>query len=244
MKQQIKHCKEFLLKAEHDTGNALREILQAIIYGTKIRFKLYNPEYYFLKNSAPQFLKLKENSGIRDKIFTVSPYYISWDNDECYLIAYDSKTDTAKGRRLSHFKISQMANVTMTDEDIVPIEEIEEFERYSQSGGSFSWGLYQIEHLNMTSDNLEILNFTIHFKKEFLPKFLSCFGSNSKYGQIPNRSATEEMEFQAVITVPESEGIYQWLMQNSGTVKVVSPKKLRENLIERHIQALKDLKAA
>ena len=244
LKQQVKHCKGFLRKAEHDTGITLREILQSIIYGKKIRFKLYDPTYNFLKNSAPQFLKLKKNLGIRDKIFTVSPYNVSWDNDECYLIAYDQKTDTAERRRLSHFKISQIANVKMTDEEIVPIEEISEIARYSQSSGTFSWNQYQIEHLNMAHDNSELLNFTIYFKEEFLQKFLSCFGLNAKYEKISNRSATEKMKFQAVITVPESEGIYQWLMQNSCEVKVVSPKKLRENLIERHIQALKDLKAA
>ena len=138
LKQQVKHCTGVLRKAEHDTGIAIREILQSVVFGKKIRFKLYDPAYNFLKNSAPQFLKLKENLGIRDKIFTVSPYYISWENDECYLIAYDPKTDSAEGRRLSHFKISQMANVKMNDEDIVPIEEISELARYSQSSGTFS----------------------------------------------------------------------------------------------------------
>ena len=256
LKQQTKHFKEELRKTKRDTLPTVYEISRAVVEERKIQFKLYDPDYFDSPDSAHKFEKIrnnfksaKERNNARDKIYTVSPYHITCNNDEYFLIAYDPKQDNDGWRHLSHFKISQIAEVKILEESITPIENITEIQRYlkkTDSNPIFSWFQYQAEHFNMTTDNAKMLTFTVYFKKEFLPEFRARFGDEFKHSPAPvsNRSETDKMDFQAILTLPETEGLYQLLMQYSNELTVVSPQSVRDNLIERYQKALCNLKAA
>ena len=255
LKQQTKHFKEELRKTKRDTLPTVYEISRAIVEERKIQFKLYDPNYFDSPDSAHKFQKIKkkfksaeERKKARDKIYTVSPYHITCNNDEYFLIAYDPKQDNDGWRHLSHFKISQIAEVKILEESITPIEDITEIAQYlkfdTASNPIFSWIRYQNQHFNMTTDNSKNLTFTVYFKKEFLPEFISLFGDRFKHEPVPKRSETDEWDFQAKLNLPETEGLYQLLMQYSNELTVVSPNPVRDNLIERYQKALRNLKVA
>lgn len=134
--RQIRCWQGIRRKPARDILPLLFELLRAVIDGKKIKFKMY--ERNFLnKNGVEKFQKAKqenfwldENVG-RDKVFKVSPYFLTWDNDEIYLIAHWSKNDVPEGRRLSHFKVSLIGDLKTLDEDIEPLSRINEFARYA-----------------------------------------------------------------------------------------------------------------
>lgn len=195
-------------------------------------------------NSQPKYQKIRtdfksdeEKVAARDKIYTVSPYLQTWNNDEVYLVAYDSKTDTIENfeikRRLSHFKISEIAELKILAEDIVPFDEISEFAPF--------WEKYLIEHINMASDTSQKIKIKIHFKENFLNDFKKQFGSAQSFESIVGRN--KERYFQAIISVPDSEEIYRWLMAYSEEVKVISPQPVQEKLKQKFQNALENMNA-
>ena len=193
----------------------------------------------------PNFQKIRkdlksdeEKSVARDKIYTVSPYHQTWNNDEVYLVAYDSKTDIIENfeirRRLSYFKISEIAELKILDEDIVPRDEISEL--------APSWEKYFSEHINMVSDTPQKIKIKIHFKENFLNDFKKQFGYTQSFESIVAR--TKERYFQAIISVPDSEEIYRWFMCYFDKVKVVSPQSVQEKLKQKFQSALENINAA
>ena len=68
--------------------------------GKKIRFR------YF------EYTVTKERRYRRDgAYYVVSPYALTWDDENYYMVAYDTDTDTIR-----HYRVDKMTNITATDE--------------------------------------------------------------------------------------------------------------------------------
>ena len=99
-----------------------------------------------IKKSESDFV-VDENG--KKKKFTVSPYYVVWEGDECWLICHCPENDPKEGHILSHFRISLMTGLIDRDEENTPIGiaisigKMLEFERYvaisTQPGGKKWW---------------------------------------------------------------------------------------------------------
>lgn len=214
--KQINRCRELTSKTTKGTLPTLREILDALTNKKQIRFKLYDPAYLNAPNTSPKFLKIRQNfktpqeiSKARDKVFTVSPCSLTCDNGECYLVAYDANENFDAKTRPLRFPLSLIGNLKILDENIISPTPFE-------------------------SDSPK-LKVTIYFKKNFLYDLTRQFGTRQKYSPIPNRRAGEEMDFQAIINITDFNGVYQWFLQNSDSVKIISPQKVRDNL-KAHIK--------
>lgn len=76
------------------------ELHRAIAEKRKIRF------HYF------EYTVQKERRFRRDGAwYVLSPYALSWDDENYYLVAYDSGTE-----RIKHFRVDKMADIQLTDE--------------------------------------------------------------------------------------------------------------------------------
>lgn len=142
LQTHLKYCEELTRKTNIDILPTLREIFFAITNGKKIQFKLYDPISFSATNLPPKFQKIRQDlqsdaeiSVARDKIYTASPYFPTFENDECYLVVYspnreDEKYGFDNYRRLSHFRISLIGDLKVLDEDAVPLDEITDCARY------------------------------------------------------------------------------------------------------------------
>ena len=267
LQTHIKYCQELKRKNARNTLPILQDILYAIINGKKIQFKLYDPMSLSTPNSLPKFQKIRQNfksdeekSVARDKIYTASPYFPIFDNDECYLVVYcpnrEDKDSFYNDRQLSHFKLSLIANLKVTNEDAVPIKEISDYIRYVlKSEQTFSPEKYLMTHFNMTSDVSEMIDVTIQFKRDFCYDLTMKFGTSLKYSPVQNiqrqnvseRKKPDLFQFQTIINVPDSNETYQWFMQHSDSIRVIGPHSVRQKLkkrLQRTLEMLESFNAA
>lgn len=254
-KTQIQYCRETTRKTSRQTMPVLQEILYAIINGKKIQFKLYDPISLSNPNIPPKFQKIKKNfksdeekSVARDKIYTVSPYFPTFNDDQCYIVVHYPKNDDTDGineyKRLTHFPISLIGDLKVLDQDATPLEEIEECTRYIiNSERTFSPEKYLTEHFNMTADVTDMIDVTIQFKSDFLHDLLMQFGSSLRYYPAPRHClkqnfANNEIYLQTVLKLPNNNGTYQWFIQNLDYLKIIGPQNFRLQLTNQLEQAL------
>lgn len=108
------------------------EILKAISNRKQIKFRMYDRNF----SSEQKYVEIERKiqkarkRGVRDKIYTVSPYFLVWDNDECYLIAAGNEDRILGCIYLQHFKISLMEDVKIIEDYRVPIIQTLEIVRY------------------------------------------------------------------------------------------------------------------
>ena len=102
-------------------------IMQAIWEQKKIKFKHYETH----DREANRMVLSKDYKTNKTKEYVVSPYFLVWNHDDCYLIAHDSKLDNGEEKRLTHFRVSLLADaVKLDDEASCSIAEMKEYPRY------------------------------------------------------------------------------------------------------------------
>lgn len=93
----------------------------------KLRFT-----YYEKNDRDVSKMEIRTDETTGDPIvYTVSPYYLVWNADECYLIAHYPGHDKGKTKRLSHFKVSLISRkIFVKEEPTCSIAEMQEYPRY------------------------------------------------------------------------------------------------------------------
>lgn len=268
VKKQIEQWSGIRRKTAGRVLPIITELLKAIIEARKITFNLYERSF----NDADEKISLQKRFKTRKKdeeiiiTYKVSPYFLVWENDECYLIGHDPKNDTPEGQQLSHFKISLIANLKILDEKIMPLRKIDFYARYAMEPHpyytdsatrdrldeienilqsdkrettfkNFSLDRYMREHIYMVTNNLPTVDVTIEFDKDFLETIFTQLTSKQKV----TPSANDNGKWQTIMTVQDNDGLYQWLLRYSDKVKVISPKKIRDKLRQRLNSALDNL---
>ncbi|SEH38669.1 helix-turn-helix transcriptional regulator [Selenomonas sp. KH1T6] len=106
----------------------INTILDAIWKQKKLRFT-----YYEHHDRNPDNMKKRSDKETGKTIqYVVSPYYLVWNMDECYLIAHCERHDSASGKHLSHFKVSLIAEPAKLDyEPACSIRDMKEYRRYT-----------------------------------------------------------------------------------------------------------------
>ena len=99
-------------------------IIRAIAEGRQLAFYYYNRDEKY-KKRVELVRDEDEQKAIK---FVVSPYFLVWEADECYLICYKEGSKPF----LSHFKISLMEenNIRILGKEATSIGQMQEFERY------------------------------------------------------------------------------------------------------------------
>ncbi len=110
-----------------ETLPVIHTIIKAIWEQKQLRFNYYERHD---RNKDSMKKRVDEKTG-KPITYTVSPYYLVWNMDECYLIAHCTKHDTKLGKHLSHFKVSLITDqAQLMYEPACSIAEMIEYPRY------------------------------------------------------------------------------------------------------------------
>ncbi len=148
--------------------------------------------------------KVLRHNGER---YTVSPFVLSWEDENYYLIAYDHKS-----RALRHYRVDKMVDVAVLDEK----REGEETFR------NLDAGLYARSVFGMFGGERQSV--TLRCESSVAGAMLDKFGQDVPF------IADEEGYFRIHIQVSVSPQFYSWVFGFGGRVKILSPASVAEGL--------------
>lgn len=172
------------------------DIHKAIGENKKISFKYYRWDVS---------KKLVErNHGI---VFTVSPWALTWDDENYYLVAFDDYDKVIK-----HYRVDKMKQIEILEDRRDGKEEFKGFDMAEYSKATF--GMYH--------GRKEIVKF--EFNNYMVGVLFDRFGKD-----IPIR-AVDEKNSETHVSVAVSPQFYAWVMSLGDEVKVTGPENVVEEL--------------
>lgn len=209
-----KKSNELIKKLEGLASYRQAQTLQRQVYVSN-RVKTVNESIYYnvdcLHTAISMNKKVKykyfDFSITKDKVFRkngesylVSPYGLSWDDENYYMVAYSSKyTD------FIHYRVDRMTGIEITDEDRDPLPK----------NGSFDIAEYTNKLFSMFGGSeVRVL---LQFEKDLINSVMDRFGQDitiEKKG---------DSHFQVRVSVVVSAQFYSWIMQFGSKVRIISP---------------------
>lgn len=160
--------------------------------------------FKYFEWTVSKTMKLRKNG----ETYQVSPWYLNWDDENYYLIAYDSAAGIVK-----HFRVDKMLEIGLTEE--------------KREGRS------QMEDLNLADYTRKTFGMFAGSEETVT---LDC--ENSLIGVVIDRFGTElavrpldEGHFRARTDVAVSPQFYGWLSGFGGRIVIQSPKKVRDGYV-------------
>ena len=145
------------------------------------------------------------------KEFAASPYAVSMNDDNYYLIAYDART-----QGLRHYRIDKMQSIKLTYEAREGKEHFETFDMVEYSKKAFGMFAGKEETVSIEAPNL------------LAGVLIERFGDSVRI-----RPSLERKDFfVARMTVYTSIQFYSWLLGLGKEVKILSPDSVREEYIK------------
>ena len=180
------------------TGNEqiyynIDRIFDAIANDRKISFRYYR----WIIDPAGQIRKEYRHSGYR---YTISPWALIWEDENYYLIGFDSKAETIK-----HYRVDKMEGMSITKR---PREGEAHF-------AAFDTALYAQKVFGMFGG--EETTVRLRFAKSLIGVVIDRFGED-----IPLQSVTEE-NFQITVNVVISPQFFSWLFAFGADCAIISP---------------------
>lgn len=146
--------------------------------------------------------------------YHVSPWALTWDNENYYLIGYDTDADIIK-----HFRVDKMLNIELTGQER---DGRDEFSR-------FDFARYTKRTFGMFGGNEETVR--IRFPNRFVGVVIDRFGKD-----VPLRTDGRDY-FVARVEVAVSEQFFGWITGLGRDVQIISPK----SVVEEYRSLLEDL---
>ena len=161
----------------------------AIGAGCQIRFK------YYQWNVHKEMVLRKGGAW-----YQVSPWVLMWDNENYYLVAYDSED-----QKIKHYRVDKMLEISVTDEKRLGQEAFGKFDmpRYSRS----LFGMFGGDEVKVT---LEVRN-------DLAGVMIDRFGKD-----IPMIPIDSE-RFKAIVTVAVSRQFLGWLIALGDGIRITGP---------------------
>ncbi len=159
---------------------------------------------------------LGENNRITEKAreLEVSPYALIWENDHYYLIGNIDKYDN-----LIHMRIDRMKGVQVTDKPYRHFSRVSEYKTF------FDTADYVRKSFNMFGGELKTIE--LKCKNDLLEQVIDRFGD-----KLYLRPA-EFDHFTFCTKANISSGLISWLLQFGGDIEAISPKELRDSVLDR-----------
>ena len=172
------------------------ELFDAISRDRAIRFRYY--EYTVQKTRAFR------HDG---KIYEVSPYALTWDDEKYYLIAFD-----AAAGKIKHFRVDKLAEIDVTDEKRAGRAAFE----------NLDLGAYATSHFGMfTGEERWVV---LEFKNELIDAVLDRFGLDAAI--VPQDAA----HFRLHASVAVSPQFFGWLCAYGDGARIISPPEVADSL--------------
>lgn len=179
-------------------------IHEAISRGSKISFN------YFDWNASKE--KVLRHDGKR---YAVSPFALTWDDENYYLIAYDGESGLIK-----HYRVDKMIRPDVLDE---PRDGAEMFK-------DFDMGLYSQKTFGMYGGREESV--TLRCKAHLAGVMIDRFGSDIIFTRV------DDEHFDIRVKVAVSPLFLSWVMNFGTDIMVVSPMSVRDELVKHAKKAL------
>ncbi|MBQ6441580.1 MAG: WYL domain-containing protein [Lachnospiraceae bacterium] len=202
------------LASEYEAAQMKRQI---VVQG---RVKTMNESiYYFVddvhraiaenKQICFEYMKWnteKKMERHREADHVVSPWALTWDNENYYLIAYDEEADSIK-----HFRVDKLKNVRILDEKRVGKNKFKEFNlaRYAK----MSFGMFGGDPVKVK----------IAFDNSMVGVFIDRFGRD-----ITIRPAKQKGWSETYVDVAMSDQFLGWIFALGSKVKILGPKAVTE----------------
>lgn len=184
------------------------DIHSAIAGNSKIAFK------YFQWNEKKE--KIFRHDG---KIYTISPWALTWDDENYYMVGYDSETDTIK-----HYRVDKMVKIKVLDEKR---EGKEHFK-------SLDMALYSRKVFGMFGGQEETV--TLICKNSMAGVIFDRFGTDV------STSPADDGYFKVRVSVQVSPQFYGWVFSMGDGIKIQGPDSVIKGMKDSLKQVAKDYK--
>ena len=151
----------------------------------------------------------------REGFYGISPWALTWDNENYYLIAYD-----AAAAKIKHYRVDKMRNITVLDKKCEGWEAFREF------------NLAEYSKMNFSMFSGEKTKVTLEFKNSYVGVLLDRFGKD-----IPIRPAKREGWSQTNVDVAMSDQFLGWIFALGSGVRITKP----DSVVERFIHELDEM---
>ncbi len=143
----------------------------------------------------------------RDKPHVVSPWALTWDDENYYLIAYDGDADSIK-----HFRVDKMKSIQVLAEKRSGLEKFKEYNiaKYSK----MSFGMFHGEPTKVK----------LAFQKELVGVFLDRFGRD-----IPIHPSDKKDWYETYVDVAVSDQFLGWVFALGSDVRILGPENIVKN---------------
>lgn len=186
-------------KIYYNTDN----IYKAIDEGKQITFDYYHWEVDFNSKEKAVMKKKKD-------LYQVSPWVLAWDDENYYLIGYDSTESKVK-----HYRVDKMNKIQVTDQSRDGMDIFKKFNPATYSKRVF--GMFGGEETEVK----------MLFRNDLIGVVIDQFGKNVFL------SKADEDSFFVTTKVNLSPQFYGWLFGFGDSVKVVSPQKVADEYTKR-----------
>ncbi len=175
----------------------------AIAENKKVSFKYF--DYDIKKEKA-----FRKNG---DK-YSVSPYALSWDDENYYLITFSTKYND-----FTHYRVDRMTDIDLIDEERDPLPDREHFDIAE----------YTKKVFNMFGGEEVLVQ--LQFDNSLVNAVIDRFGKDVVIGKM------DESSFYIWIKVAVSSTFFAWISQFGNKIKVLSP----ESVIEKYRCHMRDI---
>ena len=183
------------------------EIHNAIANNKKIKFK-----YFSWQADKSQYIL---NKG---EYFVVSPWALTWDDENYYLVAYDDFSKTCK-----HYRVDKMIKPQVIDERREGEDQFKDLDMAVYSKATF--GMYGGEKKRIK----------IQFHNKMSGVFIDRFGKDITFRPI------DEKHSELNVDVFVSPQFYGWIFGLGKDVKVIGPDEVVEEMKQKAEEFLKNL---
>ena len=157
----------------------------------------------------------KELVPRKDRSYVVSPWARTWDDENYYMIGYDSEEE-----KIKHYRVDKMRGITMTDTRRDGRKVFEAFDMAAYSKESF--GMYGGEERSLH----------IKFRDSLVGVMIDRFGKD-----IPIHPSKEKGFSETHVNVAVSNQFFGWMFALGTDVEIVSPEDIRE----RYLKEMKEI---
>lgn len=165
-----------------------------------------------------EYMKWDENKTMvrrRERPYVVSPWALTWDDENYYLIAYDAEADCIK-----HFRVDKLKNIQVLDEKRAGKEQFKAFNLAKYAKMNF--GMFSGEQTKVK----------IAFDNEMAGVFIDRFGRD-----ITIRPAKQKGFSEISVDVAVSDQFFGWIFALGPKVKLLGPGEV----LDRYQKELKDM---
>ena len=153
----------------------------------------------------PNDKKFTSIDPLTEKYYHISPWGLSWDDENYYLVGFDSEAGIIK-----HYRVDKMLHITMSDE---PREGKERFEKFDLAAyAKKSFGMYSGKEQKVK----------LYMENQLAGVIVDRFGKDVMMRPV------DETHFTALVDVAVSRQFIHWVFALGDGAKIVGPEEVVE----------------